>query len=1216
MNFESERATLPEERCEVHDDRFKTSKKSSIVALKRKMDGFENQLATIRARLEARRELASPRGDFHLPAVNSSPNITSAVAGTSSSSLDRLKLPLLRRIDGTRVANAPPQDPFLEVENVIHRTMTRELYVRDANVVTVKELAAASAAEDAQQLGEEARKRMVAYTQHESGWRFEERTSRYQQVMEMKQRAEQAQQEAELQRDTVRQMKALLRDPYKELRSCPELTPLASGQDEPFHRNNEFEWIWILASPSTKLTFTPREETPNNVIEREKELSMYVVYYIAASDVSTKRVETADQWQDALTSDYPPTSGWMGCSVHGVPPAPELVSVRSGIHTWTVAGAGAGHLNGKYVACGVHDNVRRFKSSAGVELFRKCVPVESSLAQVLHGGGTVRPESARSCVTGDDSRGNEGSSRSRNKAKPKVVLPSGLAVIAKDELDFRSMQRVGSWLSMNESIERHRRMLASRSARDDSAALKLDGDSVMNQESRQVEDASDVVESRPEISASLCREWVLFARCSKLRGDKVTSGASEPPIKGVGLGCLKRHYYISFEEKREMTIWTQTKESWLEKNVLSVIIEREAQLERVSHLSRKCMVKFQQNLRAETEKSKLKLLAELNRVRFLTVKVLEKIDRWRQHARKIGFARYDNTKGPRHDVAMLDKDLSNKKATQQETEAPLLGWSSSITLDTGKQLYKGSKAFVSKVKRFRRSEDVTGKREQHIVYLGYFETQEEAERAYDEHAASEARRLNTTVEHLPRRRNVFRSCGKHFAVESEKDGPSFCIECKTKQLASISSTSADEWIPPFFYGTGVNYIMKMSNDLDFLDDVLPLKAALNCCRGVDQEIFPLRGNIFLLPKTPIQDPDLAVFTTFLTPTAPRLGESLDSPSVDNIDDEALDRERIFKAQQIFLQELQIYRPELISDSQNATKPRLTKKTNEESPYRLVEALYWDHCAALKIQQERPPLALRQDNIWCRPDVGEWASLVVRGAHQLHFLFEEKLEKAGKEMVQRRQQVLAALRQLNKIPLYFVPSRTNFTELIAAGQQVRGDVVQLEVNNATKRLQRYDSWCTMSLVVQRWFRGVLGRQKARATRKALRFAYKLRVFYAKQVAAVAKSFYEAQVHAVAVRKAYKAICTPIYTRSVMMDGELVIVTFHSLRHYQLYHRDFHNTSASKRSVIPSSCCASCARRHHVKAHYQLHQSKFSVFRGVSLRTMSSIDCGLNHHNSSN
>ncbi|KAH7488442.1 uncharacterized protein KRP23_2391 [Phytophthora ramorum] len=366
-----------------------------------------------------------------------------------------------------------------------------------------------------------------------------------------------------------------------------------------------------------------------------------------------------------------------------------------------------------------------------------------------------------------------------------------------------------------------------------------------------------------------------------------------------------------------MTTWVQTKESWLEKNVLTVIIEREGQMDRVHHLSRKCMVKYQQNLRAESEKAKKKLLAELNRIRFLTVKVLEKIDRWRQHARKIGFARHDSTTETANafnKVDTLDTNASNTDTKSHQTEALVLGWSSSITLETGKQLYKGSKAFVSKVKRFRRSEDINGKREQHIVYLGYFATQEEAERAYDEHAASEARLLNTTVEHLPRRRNVFRSCGKHFAVESEKDGPSFCIECKTKQLASSSSTSVDEWIPPFYYGTGVNYIMKMANDLDFLDDVLPLKAALNNGRGIEDETFPMRGNIFLLPKTPIQDPDLAVFTTFLTPTAPRVGESPDSLSMNDIDDEALDRGRIFKAQRIFLQELQIYQPELIAES--------------------------------------------------------------------------------------------------------------------------------------------------------------------------------------------------------------------------------------------------------------------------------------------------------------
>jgi hypothetical protein len=1202
---DTEVAILEEERRQVGHDAFKPTQNHGVAPLKRKMDAFENQMATIRARLQARRDLASPQQDSHLPAVASSLQAPSATVATSSST-DRLKLPLLRRIEHTNEANAPSKDPFLEVENVIHRTVGRAIYVRDAADVALKESAAVAATKEAQQLGEEARKRMVTYAQNESGWHFEERTSRYQQVMEVKQQAEKAQLEADLQRETARQMKALLRDPYEQLRSIPTsrqmLSPMAPSPKPSRRQKEELEWLWILAAPSPKLPFTPREETPDTVLDSEKELSMYVVYYIAASEVNTKKVETEEQWQTEWSGDCPPARDWMCCSVHGVPPVPELASIRSGMQTWMVAGAGAGHLNGKYVASGVHDGVRSFKSSAGVELFRKCVPVSSALSQVLHGGEAARPESACSSVPDEELRGKQDSARPvKRRAKPSVVLPSGLAAIEKDELDFRSMQRVGSWLSTNEATERNRRMLASRNR--DASLLpgtpsKLDGSSVMNQASRAAEDARDVAASRPEVNASLCREWVLFAKCSRRQS---VSEASAPPMKGIGLGCLKRHYYTSFEEKAAMTAWVHTKESWLEKNVLAVIIEREAQMERVHHLSHKCTVHFQQNLKAETEKTKAKLLAELNRVRFLTVKVLETIDRWRQHARKIGFARYDSSPTQPHSPSKVEEPLSSKAGKQPQTEAPLLGWSSSITLETGKQLYKGSKAFVSKVKRFRRSEDINGQRERHMVYLGYFDTQEEAERAYDEHAASEARRLNTTVEHLPRRRNVFRSCGKHFAVESETDGPSFCIECKTKQLASISSAAADEWAPPFCYGTGVNYIMKMASDLDFLDEVLPLKAALNDGRGVEGDAFPMRGNVFLLPKTPIQDPDLAVFTTFPSPTAPRLGEAPDSPSVDDIDDEALDRERIFKAQRVFLQELQIYQPHLVSEallSQSSCSHIPVRKTNTQElavlQHRLVEALYWDHCAALKIQQQRPPLAMRLPNIWCRPDAGEWSSLVVRGAHQLHFLFEERLEKAGKDMVQRRQQVLTALRQLNKVPLYFVPSRTSFTDLIATGQQVRGDVVQLEVNNAIKRLQRYDSWCAMSMVVQRWIRGVLGRHKARATRKALRLACKFRAFYSAQVAMVAKAFYDTEVRAAAVRRAYKAICTPVYTRAVVMDGEPVIVTFHSLRHYR---SEFRDTKPAKPAVIPSTCCTSCARRFHVKARFQSHGNKFAVFRGV-------------------
>ncbi|KAK1947222.1 hypothetical protein P3T76_001232 [Phytophthora citrophthora] len=1183
-----------------HNSAFKDPKKHVAVAVKRKMELFENQTAEIRARLEARRELVSSDQSVRLPAVNSTPTNTTVAVKTLDVA-DRLKFPLLRQIDQTREANAPPQDPFLEVENVIHRTIAREIYDREAGAVVSKEHDVALTTKEAQQLGEEARKRMVTYTQHESGWKFEERTSRYQQVMEMKQQAEKAQQEADLQRETAQQMKVLLRDPYEELRFTPAsrnaLTPLYTSVPIPLLRKKEHEWIWVLASPSSKLSFTPREETVATVMDNERELSMYVVYYIASSDVNRKRVETEEQWQETLNKDIPPTDGWICCSVHGVPPAPELTLGRSGIQTWIVTGAGTGHLNDKFVACGVHDRVRRFKSPAGVELFRKCVPATSSFSRSLYGGGT------ETGMTEDQFGATSDSSNAG--MKPSDGLSSEFASIDKGELDFRSMECIGSCLSMNEAAERNRRMLASRDAMEVLGGSVIDGHNVMNQESREV---LNVAESRSEVNSPLCREWVMFARCSKRRVDTSTGGANEPPMKGLGLGCLKRHYYISFEEKQQMTVWVQTKESWLEKNVLTVIIEREAHIERAHHLSRKCMTNFQQNLRAEMERSKMKLLLELNRIRFLTVKVFETIDRWRQHARKIGFSRYENQSNPRKEAKKVDTS-SRKTPDRPETEAPLLGWSVSITLDTGKQLYKGSTSFVSKIKRFRRSEDITGKREQHIVYLGYYETQEEAERAYDEHAADEAHRLNTTVEHLPRRRHVFRSCGKHFAVESEKEGPSFCIECKTKQLASLSS-AADDWVPPFFYGTGVNYIMKMANDLDFLDDVLPLKSALNSGRGADEEAFPMRGNVFLLPKTPAQDPDLVVFTTFPTPTAPRLGEPSDSHDMGDVDDDALDRERIFKAQQIFLQELQIYKPELLSGicQPPAKEEAVTKSSLQASviPYRLVEALYWDHCAALKIQQERPPLALRQPNIWCRPDAGEWASLIVRGTHQLHFLFEEKLEKAGKEMVQRRAQVLSALRQLNKVPLYFIPSRTSFTELIGAGQQVRGDVVQLEVNIAIKRLQRYDSWCAMSLVVQRWFRGVLGRCRARATRKALRFTYKLRLLYSKQVAVLAKTFYEAEVQPAAVRRAYKAICTPAYTRAVTMDGEFLIVMFHSLRHYQIHHQAF---PASKQRILPSSCCVNCARRFHVKASYQSGSNKLMVYHGV-------CTCSLNGGSTSN
>ncbi|KAG2787028.1 hypothetical protein Pcac1_g3895 [Phytophthora cactorum] len=163
MDDEARRSdrVFAQERCETHDDLFKSPKKHVIGALKRKMEGFENQMATIRAQLEARRELTSSERTSILPAVNSSPKATSSSA-VPSSSTDFLRFPLLRRIEGTRVANAPPKDPFLDVENVIHRTVTRECDTEERSTT------ARNAAQDSSMAGDVREKELDCWEQSAS----------------------------------------------------------------------------------------------------------------------------------------------------------------------------------------------------------------------------------------------------------------------------------------------------------------------------------------------------------------------------------------------------------------------------------------------------------------------------------------------------------------------------------------------------------------------------------------------------------------------------------------------------------------------------------------------------------------------------------------------------------------------------------------------------------------------------------------------------------------------------------------------------------------------------------------------------------------------------------------------------------------------------------------------------------------------------------------
>lgn len=1220
--------------------------KHDVAATLLRMDHFADRLASIRSNLAARSASSVPVAaslPLQLPRTSGSPAPaapTASLQSSSSSSFEQLKLPLVQLLAATHARAAPPSDTFLSLDAVKRRAALQQQFASDAERLAAAEQAAADALQDADRLTEDARIAMVLYTQHERSWSFDERARRYQSVLDAKVLAESARALADDRRADAQALRSQLASPYGSLKSLssqlsrvpskhkvrcsPRPLPLASDRSAlPASPNSSTMLVWILAAPSTTLSFTPRASTVATVLAAEKELSTHVVYYAAASTGTPD--DRVDDTSDS--DDAPPLSGWISVSSHGVAPVPQVTRAKSSIETWVVSGAGAHHLNGRYIYSGVHDGVRTFKSSTGVELFRKRIPIASSLANSLYDA----PE-AMTPDTASDSRGLDDAPSNNT---PASQLPSALQAIEQNTTSFRAMSRIGAWLGANEVREKFRRRreraLTHAASSDDppdeshgrQQRVPDDGDSVMTQNARgRLETSDDVQPSRPGASAPLCREWVLFMRCSRRHTEAPAASVTSPSTsnkskssKASGLGCLKRHYYISHNEKAMMATWAQDREAQLEMRVLECIVKREEQLARIQRLCAKCMSKFQQSLVRETERVARKLLLELQSVRFLSVKVLEAIEHWRAHARKLGFARVDDVQ---------NEPQASQPSTSSTTEPPVLGWSASITLSTGRTLFKRSHAFVSQVKRFCRAEDATDQKEQHVVYLGYFATRMEAERAYEAHAAAEARRLNTTTAHLPRHRNVLRSCGKHYAVESERLGPTVCIECNVAQLAARTTSGngtrasggASDWSPPFCYTPGENYILKMASDLDFLDAVPPLTSLLNDGHGKDAVVFPILGNVFLLPTTPVQDPTLAVFASCGLARAPALGVALDRERLtQDITDESLDRDRILAAQRTFLQELQIYQPELFEASSSEATASLSRRRrcrdndggdrstghdrdDDNDDYRLIQALYWDRCAALAIQQRRAPLAFRQDNTWCRPDAGEWASLAVRGKHQQHFLFELKLALAGKAMQEKRKVILHALRRLVQTPLYAIHTRERFTTLLTDAKAIKGDVVLLEVKSATKYLAKYDAWCAMTRVIQRWYRGVRGRHRAATRRAALRAVCAFRRSFAKQVVAVATAFYERDVVPQALRRAARAIAKPEFTAALQLDGEYVVVSVHAIpQHRSSAPALLHKRRVSRHALERSMCCAACARRFYVRSEYNLRTGHFEVAHGA-------------------
>ncbi|CAM9852836.1 unnamed protein product [Scytosiphon promiscuus] len=165
----------------------------------------------------------------------------------------------------------------------------------------------------------------------------------------------------------------------------------------------------------------------------------------------------------------------------------------------------------------------------------------------------------------------------------------------------------------------------------------------------------------------------------------------------------------------------------------------------------------------------------------------------------------------------------------------------------GRKLWDSSPAMMSQYKRHRRSrQDPKIARDQ--LYLGVFATKNEAIEAYDDALCREAVKQRSSVLRMPKKRVVTRTCGKHMAVQSDDTPPGRpCEQCAAEELNGGVQHS-----PPYIWNNS-NYLLKMTEDLDFLTGVDPLVSWLATGYGRESS-FELEGNPFsLAPPTDEKD---------------------------------------------------------------------------------------------------------------------------------------------------------------------------------------------------------------------------------------------------------------------------------------------------------------------------------------------------------------------------
>lgn len=140
-------------------------------------------------------------------------------------------------------------------------------------------------------------------------------------------------------------------------------------------------------------------------------------------------------------------------------------------------------------------------------------------------------------------------------------------------------------------------------------------------------------------------------------------------------------------------------------------------------------------------------------------------------------------------------------------------------------------------------------------------------------------------------------------------------------------------------------------------------------------------------------------------------------------------------------------------------------------------------ATMTITQERLPPAYREEDKFCRTDIGEWAGMTT-GRAVRSFNFHDKLLKEGREKEKMRKQLQLQLRRAISSDKSIVNCNVaEIEDLIRAARAIRGSVLHLDIINAENYLRRRAELISWSNHMQSIFRGNKDRKLFREMRTA-------------------------------------------------------------------------------------------------------------------------------------